>query len=297
MEKGKKLLLIVNPRAGKERIRNRLLDIVDLFIKAGYEVRVHVTQQALDARQVAEASAGQYDQVVCTGGDGTLNEVVSGILTWEKLPLLGYIPAGSTNDFASSLKLPKNLSAAARRVVEGERFPVDVGHFCGERYFLYVAGFGAFTEVSYLTSQDRKNLLGHQAYVIEGVKSLASIKSYHMRIWSEELFLEGDFIFGMVTNTVSVGGFRGLLDKQVSLNDGWFEALFIRMPRTPLELSEIVSDLVLKEEKNGQVHKFRTRKLRLEADEDVDWVLDGEFGGTRTQVLIENLQRRVEITK
>ena len=297
MEKGKKLLLIVNPRAGKERIKNRLLYIVDLLIKAGYEVRVHVTQQALDARQVTEASAGQYDRVVCTGGDGTLNEVVSGVLTWDEPPLLGYIPAGSTNDFASSLKLPKNLSAAARRVVEGERFPVDVGHFCGERYFLYVAGFGAFTEVSYLTSQDKKNLLGHQAYVIEGVKSLASIKSYHMRIWSEELFLEGDFIFGMVTNTVSVGGFRGLLDHQVSLNDGWFEALFIRMPRTPLELSEIVSDLVLKEEKNGQVHKFRTRKLRLEADEHVDWVLDGEFGGTRTQVLIENLQGRVEIVK
>lgn len=297
MKKRKNLLLVVNPRAGKERIKNHLLEIVDLFVKAGYEVRVHITQEARDASRVVAESAGAYDRIVCSGGDGTLNEVVSGLMASGKRPLLGYIPAGSTNDFAASLKLPRNMPAAARGAVEGELFPVDVGRFCGDRYFLYVAGFGAFTEVSYLTSQDKKNLLGHQAYVIEGVKSLTSIKSYHMRVWSEEIFLEGDFIFGMVTNTVRVGGFKGLLDKHVSLNDGWFEALFIRIPRTPLEFSEIVSDLVLKEEKSGMVHKFCTRTLRLEAEECVDWVLDGEFGGSRTEAVIENMQGEIGIVK
>lgn len=297
MEKRKTLLLVINPRAGKERIKNRLLEILDLFIKADYEIRVHITQQTLDASRVVSETGRQYDLVVCAGGDGTLNEVVSGLMNVEKRPLLGYIPAGSTNDFAASLKLPKNMTAAARGIVEGQVFPVDAGRFCKERYFLYVAGFRAFTEVSYLTSQDKKNVLGHQAYVIEGVKSLASIKSYQMRIWSEEIFLEGEFIFGIVTNTISLGGFKGLIDKNVSLNDGWFEALFIRVPRTPLELSEIVSGLIMKEEKNDLVHKFRTRSLRLEAEEPVDWVLDGEFGGTRREVLVENLPGQIQIVK
>ena len=291
------MLFVINPRAGKEKIKNRLLPILDLFIKAGYQVQVHITQCALDARNAVEQYGAGQDLIVCSGGDGTLNEVVSGLMALKNPPELGYIPAGSTNDFAASLKLPKNMLAAAKTIVEGEAYPIDVGIFCGKKYFVYVAGFGAFTEVSYLTSQDKKNVLGHQAYVLEGVKSLSSIKAYAMRICSEELVLEGEFIFGMVTNTISVGGFKSLVDPNVALNDGWFEVLLIRAPKKPLEISEIVSALLLKEETSGLVCRFKTRSLQIEAREPVDWVLDGEFGGSESSVVIENLSRQVLIRR
>ena len=189
------------------------------------------------------------------------------------------------------------MAAAARAVVEGEPYPIDIGCFCKERHFIYIAAFGAFTEVSYLTPQDKKNVLGHQAYMLEGVKSLASIKSYRMRVESEEIVLEGEFIFGMVTNTISVGGFKGLVTQNVALNDGEFEVLLIRTPRTPLDLSNIINYMFLKEEPNEYVHKFRTKALKVISEEPVDWVLDGEFGGTHTEVEIVNLQKQIRIMK
>ena len=194
----RKMLFIFNPRSGKAQIRNRLMDILDIFTKAGYEVSVHVTQRPKDAMEVAAARGNDADLIVCSGGDGTLNETISGMMLLDRIPDLGYIPAGSTNDFASSLKIPKNMIAAAHLAVEGEAYPVDIGSFCGDRNFVYIAAFGAFTEVSYLTPQDKKNMLGHQAYMLESVKSLTSIKSYRLRVESEEITLEGEFIFGMV---------------------------------------------------------------------------------------------------
>ncbi len=291
------MLFVINPRSGKGKIKNRLLGVLDVFVKAGYQIQIHITQRALDAGNVVEQWGSGQDLIVCSGGDGTLNEVISGLMALENPPVLGYIPAGSTNDFASSLKLPKNMLAAARTVVEGEDYPIDIGCFCGKKFFVYVAGFGAFTEVSYLTSQDKKNVLGHQAYVLEGVKSLSSIKAYTMRVCSEELVLEGEFIFGMITNTISVGGFKGLVDSNVALNDGWFEVLLIRAPKKPLEISEIVSALLLKDESSGLVCRFKTRSLQIEAEEPVDWVLDGEFGGSESFVQVENLHRRLLIRR
>ena len=209
MEKEKKMLLIINPKSGKERIKNRLLAILDIFIKEGYQIQVYITQKALDAKEMARAQGGDMDLIVCSGGDGTLNETISGMMELEHRPPLGYIPAGSTNDFASSLKLPRRMADAAMAAASGEPCPIDVGRFQENQYFVYVAGFGAFTEVSYLTSQDKKNLLGHQAYVLEGVKSLTTIREYSMKIESDDQSYEGNFIFGMVTNTISVGGFKG----------------------------------------------------------------------------------------
>lgn len=296
MEKEKKMLLIINPKSGKERIKNRLLAILDIFIKEGYQIQVYITQQALDARETARTQGGDKDLIVCSGGDGTLNETVSGMMELEHRPPLGYIPAGSTNDFASSLKIPKRMADAAVAAASGESYAIDVGKFQENQYFVYVAGFGAFTEVSYLTSQDKKNLLGHQAYVLEGVKSLTSIREYTMRIDNDDQSYEGNFIFGMVTNTISVGGFKGLVNQNVSLSDGLFEVLLIRVPRTPLELSGIVSSILLKEE-HELVHKFKTRTLRVETAEPVDWVLDGEFGGSHTSVYLENLCRQIEIRR
>lgn len=290
-----RLLFIVNPRSGKAQVKNRLLDILDIFTKAGWETLVHITQAPLDAKRKAAEAGGEVDMVVCSGGDGTLSETISGMMELENPPVLGYIPSGSTNDFASSLHIPSNMRAAAANVMEGVRYPIDIGRFCQDRYFVYVAGFGAFTEVSYQTPQDKKNVLGHQAYMLEGVKSLVNLKSYRMKLEAEDFTLEGDFIFGMVTNTISVGGFKGLVTQDVALNDGLFEVLMIRTPKTPLDLSNIINYMFLKEEQNEYVHKFKTSSLRITSEEPVDWVLDGEFGGSHTEVEVENLSRKIEI--
>ena len=293
----KRLLFIINPCSGKGRIRNKLLSVLDIFAKRGYRVETYVTQEALVARRKAVTRGRSADLIVCSGGAGTLNEVVSGMMELKRLPVLGYIPAGSTNDYAASLGLPRRIENAARLAAEGKASPVDVGKFGDDRYFVYIAAFGAFTEVSYLTPQDKKNLLGHQAYMLEAVKSLMDIRGRQMKITWEEGELEGEFLFGMVTNTTSVGGFKGLVSRDVALDDGWFEALFIRMPKNPLDLSGIVSYLFLKEEDNAFVYRFKTRKLKIAAAEDVDWVLDGEFGGKKREVEIENLEKRLYIVR
>ena len=289
------MLFIVNHRSGKARIKYQLLEIVDLFIKHGFDVRLHITQEQADATKAAGEKGEQMDMIVCSGGDGTLSETISGMMHMENPPVLGYIPAGSTNDFAASLGIPSQAGKAALNVVTGVPRSIDIGYFCRERTFVYVAGFGVFTEVSYMTPQEKKNLLGHQAYMLEGVKSLANIKSYRMRVEADNFCMEGDFIFGMVTNTISVGGFKGLVTQDVALNDGVFEVLMIRTPRTALELTNIVSYMILKEEQSEYVHKFKTSKLKILAEEEVDWVLDGEFGGAKREVEIENLTKRIKI--
>lgn len=297
MEYSQKMLFVVNPRSGKGQIKNRLLEILNMFSAAGYEVEVYVTQKALDAREVVRSRGAGKNLIVCSGGDGTLNEVVSGMAMLDRMPVLGYIPAGSTNDFASSLKIPKNMVNAARAVTEGEICQVDIGRFCEDRYFTYVAGFGAFTEVSYLTPQDKKNLLGHQAYMLEGMKSLTSIKSSFMTIETEDQVIEGEFVFGVVTNTVSIGGFKGLIGGGVALDDGLFEVLLVRTPKKPQEFSEIISSLILKEENNDQLLRFKARSLYMVSPEPVDWVLDGEFGGSHEAVRIENLCQKLSIRR
>jgi len=291
----KQMLFIINPKAGRGKIKNRLLEILDIFIKADYEVQVYVTQKRLDGKEAVIKEGKGKDLIVCSGGDGTLSETVSGIMELKHRPRLGYIPAGSTNDYATSLAVPRQMLAAAEIAVNGDAYSVDIGKFCDDRYFVYIAGFGAFTDVSYLTPQDKKNVLGHQAYMLEGVKSLPSLKSYQLQVEWEEGQLEDEFIFGMVTNTISVAGFKGLVNQKVALNDGYFEVLLIRTPKTPLEFSNIVSDMFLKEQPDDFVYKFKTRHLRITSEEPMDWVLDGEFGGSRTEVTVENLKQQVEI--
>lgn len=293
----KKMLFVFNPKSGKAQIKNKLLAILDIFTKAGYQIQVHVTQGPKEAIEIVRSRAEEVSLVVCSGGDGTLNETIDGIMNAERKPLLGYIPTGSTNDFATSLKISKNMLTAAADVVGGRPYAIDVGRFC-EKHFVYIAAFGAFTDVSYMTSQDRKNVLGHQAYMLEAVKRLTQLKNYDMTLeWDNGNKLEGNFIFGMVTNTISVGGFKGLVNQNVALNDGEFEVLLIRTPKTPLDLSNIISYMFLKEEENEYVHKFRAKLLKIHSEQAVDWVLDGEFGGSRTDVEIENLQRAVRIMR
>lgn len=291
----KKLFFVFNPRSGKEQIKNKLISILDIFIKAGYEISLHVTQRPLDAKNVVIKKAGQADLVVCSGGDGTLNEVISGLMEWKDRPVLGYIPAGSTNDFACSIGISKNMIKAAGTAVSGKTFLTDIGRFCDERYFVYVAAFGAFTEISYTTPQDSKNLLGHQAYMLEGVRRFSGLRSYSLKIQWEDKELEDDFILGMITNTISVGGFKGLVSKDVALDDGQFEVLLIRTPKTPKDFTNIVSYLLIREGENESVYTFKARSLKITSKEEIDWSLDGEYGGSKTEVFVENMQKAIEI--
>ncbi len=290
----KKMLFVVNPKAGKARIKNHLLDITDMFIKDGYEVNLHITQKAGDATEVVKRRKDGYDIIVCSGGDGTLDEVVTGMVQSKKMLPIGYIPAGSTNDFAKSLKIPAHMKKAAQTIVSGEKFACDIGSFNTD-VFVYVAAFGMFTDVSYGTEQELKNALGHMAYVLEGVKRLASIKSYRMKISYGNMVLEGDYIYGMATNSMSVGGFKNITGKNVELNDGELEVMLVKRPANALELNKLVGALWEQKKDNEFIQWFKTDKLQIESEEPVAWTLDGEFGGEHKIVKIEDLKQAMEI--
>ncbi len=290
----KKLLFVINGHSGKGQIKNRLLEIIDVMVQEGYQVTVHTTQAREDATNVVREQAKDYDLIVCSGGDGTLDETVTGLMqSGEKVPI-GYIPAGSTNDFANSLKIPKNMLHAGKTAVTGRRFPCDVGEFNGD-FFIYVAAFGIFTDVSYATSQELKNVLGHVAYILEGAKRLHTIKSYHMRVEYDGQETEGDFLLGMITNSTSVGGFKGMTGKNVKLDDGLFEVTLIRKPKNIIELNEIIASLTNLKDTTDLIDSFRADKVRFYAEEEIPWTLDGEFGGDHREVLIQNHHQAMEI--
>ena len=283
----KKMLFVFNPKAGKGKIKTHLLDIVDIFSSHNYEIIIRSTQAPRDAYEKAKEYADSVDLIVCSGGDGTLDEVVTGIMEVDSSVPIGYIPAGSTNDFANSLFMPKNMIRVAEMIMAEELYHCDIGRF-NQKTFAYVAAFGLFTDVSYETDQDLKNVLGHVAYVLEGVKRLFDIKSYHMKVSSEEVQVEDDFIVGMITNSRSVGGFKNLTGKNVDMNDGFFEVTLIVHPKNPLQLQEIMTALVMAEDNTDMIYSFKTRQLTIETDEEVPWTLDGEFGGNHSYVEIEN---------
>ena len=289
----KKLVFIFNPKAGKGKIKTALMDIVDIFNKSGYEVIIRATQAPKDAYEQVKKYADKVDMIVCSGGDGTLDEVVTGITELGSSVPVGYIPAGSTNDFANSLFIPKNMLEAASIIMNGELYKCDVGRF-NHQTFAYVAAFGLFTDVSYETSQDLKNILGHLAYVLEGAKRLLDIKSYHMKVFTETGMIEDNFIYGMITNSRSVGGFKNLT-RDVDMNDGLFEVTLIVQPKDPLELQEIIRNLVVMEDSSDLIYSFKAKKLTIEADEEIAWTLDGEYGGSPVTVEIENLQQALNL--
>ncbi len=289
-----KLLFIYNPHSGVGKVKTQLSDILEVMTQKGYAISVHPTQAAGDAMAVAAANAADYDLIVCCGGDGTLDETVSGLMkSGAKVPL-GYIPAGSTNDFAASLGLPKGMVQAAEVAVSGCDFPCDVGLF-GDRPFIYVAAFGLFTEVSYQTSQELKNMLGHAAYILEGVKSIGNHPSYRMRIEYEGGRIEDEFIYGMATNSLSVGGFKGMTGDDVELNDGLFEVMLVRKPVTMADRNEIIAALTKIHPDSDMILTFKTKELQISCYQPVPWTLDGEFGGDQTQVQIQNLHRALSI--
>lgn len=289
-----KLLFVFNPYSGKAQIQGQLFEIVDLMVKAGFEVTVYPTQAPTDAIEKTRQAAHMYDRIICCGGDGTLDEVVTGLMQAGKKIPLGYIPAGSTNDFAMSLGISKDMMKAAETAMIGKKFSCDIGKF-NDDYFVYVAAFGLFTAVSYKTSQEWKNVLGHAAYILEGVKSLREIPSYQMLVEYDNIRIQDEFIYGMVSNSTSVGGFKGMTGKDVFLDDGVFEVTLIKKPRNPMDLNEIITSLINLVDDTDMVYSFKTDKITITAMQEIPWTLDGEFGGDHMEITIENLNRAIQI--
>ena len=295
----KKLLFVYNPRAGKEMLKPRLSDVLDIFVKAGYEVTVHPTQAYRDAYyQIKEYEVGKYDLIACSGGDGTIDEVATGMMKRREMGKdvvpVGYIPAGTTNDFAKSLHIPRKPLAAADNAVKGVPFPCDIGKF-NDSVFVYIAAFGIFTDVSYETDQAVKNVLGHMAYILEGAKRIFNIPSYKIKVEHDGEVIEDEFIFGMVTNSRSVGGFSNMVGKNIVFDDGLFEVTLIKTPKNPIALQEIIAALLIEQVDTKHMYTFKTRKITFDSVEEIPWTLDGEFGGEQDYVEIENVQKAMEI--
>ena len=288
------MLFILNPNAGKGEIRSKAVRILQLFSSAGYDVLVSPTSRAGEIPEIIQRRANGVDLVVCCGGDGTLNETVTGLMKLDPRPPLGYLPAGTVNDFASSLGISKDLEGAAQAVLSGSPVDVDIGRF-GEQYFTYVAAFGAFTEVSYQTPQQSKNVFGRTAYVLEGLKRLTSLKSYQASIEYDSGTCQGDYLFGMISNSSSVGGLKLLDDAQISMNDGMFEVILIQKPDSLTEMQQVINAVLLHDYSSPLITGFRTSNLTVSCENETPWTLDGEFGGAPEKVEIENLHLALRV--
>lgn len=277
----KKILFIMNPKSGLMQAPKYMSEIIERFSGAGYLTQVLMTTGSGDANSFAAEYGGEVDTVVVSGGDGTLNGVIDGLLKGGHKTPIGYIPAGSTNDFANSLGLPKLIPACVDKIINGKPQPIDIGCFNG-RYFSYVASFGAFTSTTYSVPQNVKNILGHSAYVMAGIKELAHIKSIHARIilekgTPEEVIHEGDYVLGGVCNSKSIGGIVNLQKLDVDMNDGLMEVILIRMPRDLIELSDTTASILGGTFNSHHIEKYSARRVTFEIDESVHWTLDGEY--------------------
>ncbi len=292
----KKLLFIMNPFSGQKRANRYLPEILQMFNQAGYEVVVHITSGHGDATLAVERQGAGKDLIVCCGGDGTLNETVTGLLRSGLDVPIGYIPSGTTNDFASSLKLSHNILQAAQDILWGEPVSFDVGRF-GERYFSYVASFGAFTKSSYIVPQNIKNALGHAAYVLGGISELSQIRKEHLRMEIDGQIVEDDFLFGAICNSTSIGGILTLDPKHVDMGDGIFEILLVRAARNLTELTECIQAMQ-NQTYNCSMITFRSAKsVKIFADPDMNWTLDGEKEDGHREVTVENLHHAIRLVK
>ena len=292
--KQRRLLMIVNPRAGKSKSHGPLFDAAAVLSQAGYLLSIHMTTAPGDAAETARREGGRYDLVVAVGGDGTLNEVVSGLTRLRRPPLLGYLPQGSTNDFAASLHVSGDPAEAAAAIARNVPRQLDVGCWNG-RSFFYVASFGAFTRSSYAAPQASKNALGHFAYILEGMKDVGSLRPYRVKLTADGEVLDGEYLFGAVCNSTSIGGLMKLEEERVVLDDGKFELLLIPNPRTPADLQNLVVALLNQQyDREGVVFRH-VSSIHLETEEELPWSLDGEYAPSLPAVDIENRRQALEM--
>lgn len=292
----KKLLFIMNPFAGQKKANKVLTEILMLFAEAGYETHVAMTTGRGSATRLAAEYGGSADLVVCCGGDGTLNETITGLLEGKWDVPVGYIPSGTTNDFASSLNLSHNPIQAARDILEGQPIAVDVGKF-GQRYFCYVASFGAFTKSSYAVPQTVKNALGHTAYILGGISELSQIRNEHVRMEIDGEAVEDDFLFGAICNSTSIGGILTLPPNQVDIADGMFEVMLIRAPRNLNEITECILAVQNQTYNCGMITFRNAKSVTITTDPSMDWTLDGEWAHGDQQIQVENLHHALRIVK
>ena len=286
----KKLLMIVNPSAGRSKSRGPLFDAAAILSQAGYLISIHTTACAGDAAETAAREGEQYDVIVAVGGDGTLNEVVSGVLRLEHPPMLGYLAQGSTNDFASSLHISNKPAVAAAAIAQAAPRQLDIGRW-NDRHFVYVASFGAFTRSSYAAPQAAKNALGHFAYILEGMKDLNTLRPYQVKLTADGEVLDGEYLFGAVCNSTSIGGLMKLDPERVVLDDGQFEMLLIPNPKTAQDLQNLVLALLDQHyDREGLVFRH-VSSIHLETEQDLPWSLDGEYAASSPVVDIENRQQ------
>ena len=290
----KKLMMIVNPKAGRNKPRGPLFDAASVFCRAGYLLSIRSTGAAGEAAEIAAAEGAGFDAVVAVGGDGTLNEVVSGLMRLENRPPLGYLAQGSTNDFASSLHIANKPAAAAAAIAQATPRQLDIGQWNG-RHFVYVASFGAFTRSSYAAPQAAKNALGHFAYILEGMKDLNTLRPYRIRLTADGEVLDGEYLFGAVCNSTSIGGLMKLDPERVVLDDGKFELLLVPNPRTALDLQNLVMALLNQQYDSGGLVFRHVSTLHLETAEDLPWSLDGEYAPSAAVVNIQNHQAALRV--
>lgn len=293
----KKLLLIYNPVSGKAQIKTHLADIIDIYANNDYTVTIHPTKCKNDGYEFIKEHASEYDVLSVCGGDGMLNEAICGLMEIDKdsRPHIAYLPSGSTNDFAGTVGLPNNVLQAAKMVTEGKPFLCDAGQL-NDMYFAYVAAFGAFTAVSYDTSQEFKNIFGHFAYILEGLRSISTIKPIRMRVSFDNNVIEDEFLLGMVTNSLQVGGIKFNIGTAISLNDGMFEVMLIKKPQTAVGWQNIISAFLSQSvDKTDDVISFKASKLLFESEVPIPWTLDGEYGGETESAHIANHTRAFSV--
>lgn len=293
MKTRKKAYLIYNPTAGRGVIRASLSTVINVLTAGGYDVLVHPTQARADAKEFAQERAAEADVIICSGGDGTLCEVATGVyLSGAGVPI-GYIPTGSTNDYAASIGLPKSAEEAARCIVNGKLHYFDLGQF-NEYNFIYVAAFGWFSDVSYMTDQNLKNVLGHGAYVLEAGKRLFKMPVYSIKVRTDEMDVEEDIVYGMISNTRSLAGMKEFAWHEVDMDDGLFEVTLVQNPTNILELSEEATSL-LSGEPSRLIHRFKTNRVEISSDQKISWTLDGEEAGAYSKVTVENIHNAIRL--
>ena len=284
----KSLMLLINPVAGRGGFRQGFSDIIELFHSAGYAPTIYMTKAALDAEKLVRTYGSLYSVIVCIGGDGTLSEVISGLMSLKNPPSLGYIPMGTTNDVANTLNIPKNPRKAAERILSGTPQPFDVGSFNNENYFTYISAFGAFTGVSYETSQISKHTIGHLAYILEGMRNLTNLTFEHTVVEFESGTIEDDLMFGAVTNSTSIAGLFKFEDSIVELGDGLFEVILIRNPKNLIDLNKLISDILSKNYNSQNVMVLHSKEVTFHFPHPVAWTRDGENGGQHKTVTLVN---------
>lgn len=289
----KKLLIVVNPCSGKAKMHTELLKVVEIFSNADYAVSVYPTKSRGDAtKYIKTLNQNDFDRIVVCGGDGTLNEVIEGMMDTGVHWPIGYIPSGTLNEWSSGLKISRNIETAAKDIVYGHETTLDIGRF-NEKYFSYTASFGAFTSASYSTPQEIKNLLGQTAYIFEGIKGLGAIKPIHMKFTTEDKVIEGDFLFGAISNSLSVGGIVKYDKTPVGLNDGIFEVILIRNPDNITKLPTLIDGILKHEFDREGMEFFRTSKVTIEAEGEVAWTLDGEYAKGDGPINVENIHSAI----